>query len=292
MSAGPDFICIGMQKAGTGWLYDQLQSHPDFWMPPTKEIHYLDRDPPRLKNVIDLLEKARNKPARLEKRFERRRRWDDRDYAFLEEAAGLSGKPMSFDSYAALFRFKQGLLSGDVTPGYSGLEQPVIEQIALRLPDVKIVFLVRDPVSRAWSQISMSHRNGTFKEELLLEPEKFAKYLERTGKIHKVAFPSKIAEPWELYAPNVRFQHFFFDDIAEKATETRAAILNYLGADPEKSSGNLAPDDNKKSSAAKLILTDDIKAALVEFFADEIRASAKRFGGHAVNWASKYGIAL
>ena len=23
MTAGPDFICIGMQKAGTGWLYDQ-----------------------------------------------------------------------------------------------------------------------------------------------------------------------------------------------------------------------------------------------------------------------------
>ena len=39
-------------------------------------------------------------------------------------------------------------------------------------------------------------------------------------------------------------------------------------------------------------MTDDIKAVLVEFFADEIRACAKRFGGHAVNWAEKYGIAL
>jgi hypothetical protein len=138
----------------------------------------------------------------------------------------------------------------------------------------------------------MSHRNGTFQEELLQEPDKFAKYMKRTGKIHKVAFPSKIAAPWAWYAPNIRFQHFFFDDIAEKAEETRAAILTYIGADPKKSSGELAPDDNKKSSAAKLTLTDDIKAVLVEFFTDEIRASAKRFGGHAVNWAAKYGIAL
>ena len=42
LPVGPDFICIGMQKAGTGWAYDQLQYHPDFWMPPVKEIHYLD----------------------------------------------------------------------------------------------------------------------------------------------------------------------------------------------------------------------------------------------------------
>lgn len=65
-----------------------------------------------------------------------------------------------------------------------------------------------------------------------------------------------------------------------------------VGADPEKSSGEIAPDHNKKSSAAKRTLTDDTKAVMVDFFADEIRACAKRFGGHAVNWAEKYGIAL
>ena len=40
--AGPDFICIGAQKAGTTWLYWQLAAHPDFWMPPRKEIHYFN----------------------------------------------------------------------------------------------------------------------------------------------------------------------------------------------------------------------------------------------------------
>ena len=43
MIAGPNFLCIGAQKAGTGWLYEQLRSHSDFWMPPLKELHYFDR---------------------------------------------------------------------------------------------------------------------------------------------------------------------------------------------------------------------------------------------------------
>jgi hypothetical protein len=40
--AGPDFLCVGVHKGGTTWLYQQLDSHPDFWMPPLKELHYFD----------------------------------------------------------------------------------------------------------------------------------------------------------------------------------------------------------------------------------------------------------
>ena len=51
--ARPDFLCVGSQKGGTSWLYGQLACHPDFWMPPVKELHYFDllartrADPPR-----------------------------------------------------------------------------------------------------------------------------------------------------------------------------------------------------------------------------------------------------
>ena len=30
VESGPDFLCIGLQKAGTYWLYDQLEQHPGF----------------------------------------------------------------------------------------------------------------------------------------------------------------------------------------------------------------------------------------------------------------------
>src|SRR6202012_491758 len=100
--------------------------------------------------------------------------------------------------------------------------------------------------------------------------------------IRRVSFPAGVAERWEKQAPNVRFQHFFFDDIADRPTEARRAILEFIGADPEKSSGELSAGHNKKSNAAKLTLTDELKALMIEFFADEIRACAKRFGGHAV----------
>ena len=58
--AGPDFICVGAQKAGTRWLYDQLAFHPEFWMPPVKELHFFDGARPGLR-------KAKRLKARIDK---------------------------------------------------------------------------------------------------------------------------------------------------------------------------------------------------------------------------------
>ena len=40
---GPDFICLGAQKAGTAWLSQCLQAHPNLWNPGIKELHFFDR---------------------------------------------------------------------------------------------------------------------------------------------------------------------------------------------------------------------------------------------------------
>jgi len=41
----PDFLGIGAQKSGTTRLYQNLAAHPQIWMPPVKELHYLDHKP-------------------------------------------------------------------------------------------------------------------------------------------------------------------------------------------------------------------------------------------------------
>src|SRR5215470_9868606 len=102
MADGPDFLCIGLQKAGTGWLYDQLQFHPDFWMPPIKEIHYLDRPFSQLGKSEKFLRFAR-KPERWGHKFMGRRPWDERDVEFLKLYAGFEDKPMGLRRYASLF---------------------------------------------------------------------------------------------------------------------------------------------------------------------------------------------
>ena len=38
----PNFLCIGMQKGGTTWLYDVLKQHPSVTTMPAKEIVFFN----------------------------------------------------------------------------------------------------------------------------------------------------------------------------------------------------------------------------------------------------------
>ena len=55
---------------------------------------------------------------------------------------------------------RDSLLSGDITPAYSMLNDEIIERITGYFPNLKVIFLARDPVERAWSQLSMGVRLG------------------------------------------------------------------------------------------------------------------------------------
>src|SRR5690348_5733517 len=118
-SPGPDFVCIGMQKAGTGWLYDQLDFDKSFWMPPVKELHYLDNALNRPRTMLDNMHR-RGKQDLAEYNEERRQRnrrpLDERDLSFLGRALRIRGRAVDLDAYADLFQPKGDLLSGDITP--------------------------------------------------------------------------------------------------------------------------------------------------------------------------------
>ena len=289
-AVGPDFLCIGMLRTGTAWLFDQLQFHPDFWMPPIKEMQYLNRRNKIGRNAGDMLRATPQPPRRPKMNQAARRPWDERDIEFLTEMASHDGKPLDVQRYASLFRQKRNLKSGDVSPQYGSLSGDVIKDVARHLPDTRALLLVRDPVARAWSHICFLNRRGRVDGALFRDPAEFREYLSNSQKLRRLSFPSEIIRCWREHAPALSTRFFFFDDIAERPEDARREILVFLGADPAKPSGDLTSDHNKKSKLKKPELADDIKAVLVEYFAQELRDCAVLFGGHAKNWAAKYGV--
>jgi hypothetical protein len=283
---GPDFLCIGMAKAGTGWLFDQVNAHPDFWMPPIKGLNYLGHEVPRMRNVG-------RRVLRIGRGGGKRSKWRDdneRDTAFLKEAALYANKRRNLQNYISLFRHKGDLLSGDVTPTYADLTASDITELAAAMPQVKIVLLVRDPVSRAESRLSMAYRHGEVDDEVAADPEMFRRYVASAPSLtDERSAPTDIVARWKRRAPNLPFRTILFDDIAGRPDKARHELLTFLGADPAKES-MLPPGFNHKQEADKLILNDAAKAILIERFRDEVIACAKLFGGEAEKWVTKYGL--
>jgi hypothetical protein len=290
MLNGPNFLCVGMHKGATRWLFDQLQYHPDFWMPPLKELHYFDRGNGAGRNAIQALQFERGLSDRKKKQRNRARKWDHRDFEFLEEMAGAKGNSPDLERYARMFARRGQFISGDITPHYCSLDEELVSRIMSRFPNALVFLLARDPVKRAWSHISEMSRQGIFDEQILASPQQFRSFLSESKKIAKLSFPSRAHVLWSRYVHPERYRFFFMDDIASKAAETRREILLFLRADPAKPSGELPPDHNSKAKSRKLEMTEPIKGVLVEYFAEELRACAKLFQGRAVEWARSYNI--
>lgn len=292
MPAGPDFICVGAQKAGTQWLYDQLAWHPAFWMPPVKEFHYLDGGSfARHRRAAKSLRRRAALGLPLVNAVRAKRSYralTARDLDFLERyAALLADERIDLEGYAGLFAPKAGDLAGDITPGYSRLDAEAIAAFARRFPETRVIYIARDPIERLWSHILMTARRNKSIERITLERTmKFA----RRPMVRLRCTNTEVVRRWRAEVPEGRFGLFVFDDIRDDPVAARRAILSFLDADPNAPSGALPPDFNRKSGERKVAMPDDIRAALVAEFADELRASASEFGGAARGWLGRYGL--
>jgi hypothetical protein len=219
-----------------------------------------------------------------------RRDGDDRDMEFLEEAAGFAGKPIDIPGYARWFRFKGDRLSGDISPSYITMDEEAVARVARDLPDTKIVLMVREPVARGASQISLAYRSGRFEPAMMDDAEGFRAWLRESKTLGPQAFPTALVERWKTNAPDIDFRWFLFDEIEQRPDEARRNIIAHLGGDPDKASEGVAPGHNRKATSEKLPLTDMAREILIEHFADEIRACAKLFNGAASEWGARYGL--
>lgn len=272
---GPDVICVGLPKAGTGWLFDQLNGHPDFWMPPGKELRFFlggDFPPRPVARAANIYrQRGASSPAR---------QFSERDIAFFEKLPDPPTKDRDLDTYLALFAVKGELLSGDISPIYASLRLREIRKIAARFPDTKVVALLRDPVERAWSHWRMDMGKRGMSDDQMQDVDALRTYL-TNRRMAARSKPARVVKIWSNTFGE-RFRYFFLEDIAARPAETRAEIISFIGADPSKSSLH-APDHNRKAGE-KVGRSPQVQALMRELYEKERRRCAETLGGPALKW--------
>ena len=268
---GPDFLCIGAHKAGSTWLYQQLDSHPDFWMPPVKELHYFDQ--------LSRVQRAARPRSR-----------DERDLRFLERLQSLSAEQaIDLENYGRLFEPKASLLSGDISPNYSTLSKEVVRQVVGYFPNLKVMFLARDPVERVWSHLSMEVHYRQIEPFDVTNIDEVNRNLFRRGMLLR-SYPSAVVARWKRYVHPEQFRVYFFDDLQSNPAELRRSILCFSGADPDKPGSRLMADYSSWTKMEKLPLTNNVRSHLAKFFKNELKTCAARLGGPARDWPARYGF--
>jgi hypothetical protein len=161
----PDFLCIGAKKAGTSWLYQNLRAHPSIWLPPIKEVHYFEYRHYTRKDVLSrIITRERQHLLRAFGQLVRRNvRLSRADRMVLMRYIGRARSDLWYQS---LFEPAQGRVTGDCTPDYARLNAEDIAYVHERMPHAKIIYLLRNPIERAWSHAVMRFsRSGRKLEE-------------------------------------------------------------------------------------------------------------------------------
>ena len=276
----PDFLGIGAPRAGTTWLHTRCAQHPELWVPPVKELHYFDRSP-AYQSPVRLAEPSplrrmlgRAAPAQQYRRGARRLVWQafrrDVPGAWRWRARFLLGY---YDDrwYASLFREAAGLVKGEITPGYSLLTDADVARVRTLMPDLKIIFLMRDPVDRAWSAVRRRDRSSGELLDLLYTPG----ILERGNYLHTL-------RTWEHHFPKEQIFIDFYDRLCEAPGALFQDVCRFLEVDP----GALAAEAGGRAvnAAPAAEMPRDVHVTLANHYRDTLRGLSERFGGYPTRW--------
>ena len=153
-------LCVGATKAGTSWLHSYCAGHPQCHIRAVKELHYFDAlDSGDFAPWIADVEQARRET--LDSLADYSDRHLDKRAQVVQDAGDwlkvLRGEKRDDAAYLEYLGEGAGnaRVVGDFTPAYSLLDEAALDRMASVAPDVRFVYLLRDPVARLWSHIRM-----------------------------------------------------------------------------------------------------------------------------------------
>lgn len=289
----PDFLCIGAPRSGTTWLYMNLRQHPDVWLPPVKELHYFDE-----KEILETLPLSE---LLAYQSYRHHRRWRR-----ISKSIKLQRKTKSLDLatwrwyvryffglrcdawYASLFKRGLGKKLGDITPAYGPLGAKSVDHIHRLMPEGRVIFLMRNPIQRAWSHFI---KNLAYqKRPLESVPE--TEFIEHFNSEHSMVRGrySKIIETWMAHYPKEQFFTAFFEEISDRPEDLLLRIFKFIQV--EDSSKYLsAKKVSKKFNPSKrgvipkdLTIPNHFAEHLARIYHDEIEYLHNHLGGYASIW--------
>lgn len=262
---GPDFLCVGMPKSGTTWLYHQLKRIPGYAMPPFKELHYFDLPPAsRRMNFARQIDLAPGIASQ-------------RTLEFRDRALSAN----SLAEYNALFRFAGRRISGDMTPAYSVLPVGKIARIHREMPELSVLMAVRDPVERIWSAIRSLVLSGRLSVNQTKHWVPLRDVLETSG-FSSLSMTSTTLRHWRYYFD---VHLVVFDDIVADPATCLQQVDGFLTG---KRAKPIRAVNVPHNAGVSMPLAKPIAKKLIEFMEADLRDCAELIGPPAEVWLKRH----
>ncbi len=203
----PDFLIVGPQRTGTTWLFHNLKSHPEIFLPKEKELYYF--------STLGMPDHRRFRFVYLE------------DYLQAMADTSRSSLKKSYDSLRKVGRFYRPRVRGEATASYAALPKDVIREIAMLNPGVKVIFMIRDPIERAWSHARKDLTSGG-RSANEIDAGALSRLLFNEGQ-RDLALYRTLIENWHTFLQSGHLFVGAFDSISSAPERLLTAVHDFLG---------------------------------------------------------------
>ena len=164
----PNFFIAGAPKTGTTSLYRYLKQHPQIYMSPVKEPCYFASEV-RLDRFSETFEAGAGTKSRRLRQFIRG----------SMKGVDPGGMVADWEDYVELFKnVDRQTVIGEASVCYLWSPTAALN-IRARIPEAKIVIILRDPAERAFSQYLQYAANGLVKHSFREQIERSARNTSR-----------------------------------------------------------------------------------------------------------------
>jgi hypothetical protein len=173
-------------------------------------------------------------------------------------------------------------VAGEITPGYAILPDDRIRFVARIMPRLRILYLMRDPVERAWSQVVMNEIELGGAEPSAIDDDGWIRRL-REHRVRRRGDHLAVIDAWRRHVPEERMFLGFFEDIGGDPAGLLASVHRFLGVEarPPAETGVVR-------RGVRIEMPERVREGLVEMLEPELRAMADRFGDPCRRWLARW----
>ena len=189
------------------------------------------------------------------------------------------------DWYASLFRGVQakGLIAGEITPAYATLGEDMLRRIQRMNDKIKLVFVMRDPVDRAWSAVNNAAKKGAADASTV---EKSIERARESGAVARSAYADTIKR-LEAVFPASQIHYCFFDDLRDKPKALTADVLSFLGVEPVPKTPLHLPQAVNVAAGSRAVPLEFSREMAGDYLS-MVQQLCRRFQGPPHKWRARY----
>lgn len=175
-----------------------------------------------------------------------------------------------------------GKQCGEITPAYAILERDTIKECRVNFPDLKLIYIIRNPIERAWSSAKMALARAEMELEEASE-QWFLDHFRSRGSMMRGDYETCLRN-WLAVYPREQLLVALFDDLVSNPEKLLNDCFTHLQVAPEFYEGR-ASLNTKVFPSQEHPIPPSLLAALERIYHPRLLRLSNYLGVDLNNWA-------